>query len=62
MISNSQRAFKQIHRDLNVDKVDSILEDMREQIENAQVVQQAISTPLNGDTIDEVRIRNSVFR
>jgi charged multivesicular body protein 4 len=55
-LSNSQRVLRQIHRDLNITNVDAILDDIREQIENAQVVSEAISTPLDGDTIDEVSL------
>lgn len=52
-LSNSQRALRQIHRDLNINKVDSILEDLQEEIENSKVLQEAISTPLDGNTVDE---------
>jgi len=52
-LSNSQRALRQIHKDLNITKVDGILDDMREQIENARSVSEAISTPLDGNTVDE---------
>jgi charged multivesicular body protein 4 len=53
-LSNSQKALKQVHKDLNVTNVDSILDEMREQIETAQAIQEAISAPMGGETIDEV--------
>jgi charged multivesicular body protein 4A/B len=53
-LSNSQKALKQVHKDLNITNVDSILDEMREQIETAQAIQEAISAPMAGETIDEV--------
>ena len=53
-LSNSQKALKQVHKDLNLTTVDTILEQMREQIETAQAIQEAISAPMGGETIDEV--------
>lgn len=51
---NSQRALKQVHKDINVTKLDEILDDMREQIEAAQEIAEAIAAPMLGHTIDEV--------
>jgi charged multivesicular body protein 4A/B len=53
-LSNSQKALKQVHKNLNVNNVDSILDEMREQIETAQAIQEAISAPMGGEPIDEV--------
>lgn len=55
-LSNSQRVLRQIHKDLDITQPHAILDDMREQIENVQEVSDAISTPLYGNTVDEVSL------
>jgi len=52
-LSNSQKALKQVHKELNITNVENILDEMRIEIENAQTIQEAISAPMGGETIDE---------
>lgn len=50
------QALKSIHRQLDLDKIEDTMEDIREQMENTQQIADAISNPLNisMDGLDEV--------
>jgi len=45
-------SMKAIHRDINIDTVDDTMEEIREQMELANEINEAISTPL-GEVVDE---------
>lgn len=55
-LSNSQKALKQIQKDLNIDKVENVMEDLRRQVEDTEYVQQAMSMPLTDALHDEDEI------
>jgi len=46
-------SMKAIHQDINIDKVDDTMEEIREQMDIANEINEAISTPLGGDMMDE---------
>ncbi|CAK7893270.1 vacuolar-sorting protein Snf7p [[Candida] anglica] len=46
-------AMKQIHGEYDVDKVESTMDDIREQVELADEISEAISRPVGGEYIDE---------
>ncbi|CAN3374176.1 hypothetical protein DIURU_003997 [Diutina rugosa] len=46
-------AMKQIHGEYNVDKVEDTMEEIREQVELADEISEAISRPVGGEYIDE---------
>lgn len=46
-------AMKQIHGEYDVDKVENTMDDIREQVELAEEISEAISRPVGGDYIDE---------
>lgn len=48
-------ALKDIHRQLNIDKVDATMDEIREEMERTKEIADAISNPLNvGVELDEV--------
>lgn len=46
-------AMKQIHGEYDVDKVESTMDDIREQVELADEISEAISRPVGGEYVDE---------
>lgn len=48
-------ALKQIHGEIDVDKVDDAVDDLREQMDIAEEISQAISQPIGGALLDDVR-------
>lgn len=46
-------AMKQIHGEYNVDKVESAMDDIREQVELAEEISEAISRPVGSEYVDE---------
>lgn len=46
-------AMKQIHGEYDVDKVESTMDDIREQVELADEILEAISRPVGGEYVDE---------
>jgi len=46
-------SMKAIHQDLNIDRVDDTMDEIREQMEIANEIENAIATPLGGDVMDE---------
>jgi len=46
-------SMKSIHQDINIDKVDDTMEEIREQMDIANEINEAISTPLGGEVLDE---------
>jgi len=46
-------SMKSIHSELNIDKVDDTMDEIREQMDIANEINDAISTPLGGDVMDE---------
>jgi len=46
-------SMKSIHQDINIDKVDDTMEEIREQMDIANEINEAISSPLGGETLDE---------
>jgi len=46
-------SMKSIHNDINIDKVDDTMEEIREQMDIANEINDAISTPLGGEVMDE---------
>lgn len=46
-------SMKAIHNDINIDKVDDTMEEIREQMDIANEINDAISTPLGGEMMDE---------
>jgi len=46
-------SMKSIHSELNIDKVDDTMDEIREQMDIANEINEAISTPLGGDVMDE---------
>ena len=49
-------ALRQIHQDINVDKVDDAVDDLREQMDIAEEVSQAISQPIGGTLLDDAEL------
>lgn len=47
------QAMKQIHGEYDVDKVESTMDDIREQVELAEEISEAISRPVGGEYVDE---------
>lgn len=47
------QAMKQIHGEYDVDKVETTMDDIREQVELAEEISEAISRPVGGEYIDE---------
>jgi len=47
------QSMKSIHNDINIDRVDDTMEEIREQMDIANEISDAISQPLGGDTMDE---------
>jgi charged multivesicular body protein 4A/B len=60
-LSNSQKALKQIQKDLDIDKVETIMEDIRRQVEDVEYVQQALTMPLSDALHDDVRSFLTLF-
>lgn len=49
-------ALKDIHKQLNIDKVDATMDEIREEMERTKEIAEAISNPINvGVDVDEVR-------
>jgi len=49
-------ALKDIHKQLNIDKVDQTMDEIREEMERTKEIAEAISNPFNvGVDVDEVR-------
>ena len=49
-------ALKDIHKQLNIDKVDATMDEIREEMERTKEIAEAISNPMNvGMDLDEVR-------
>lgn len=49
-------ALKDIHKQLNIDKVDETMDQIREEMERTKEIADAISNPMNvGVDLDEVR-------
>jgi len=46
-------SMKAIHQDINIDKVDDTMEEIREQMDIANEINEAISSPLGGEMVDE---------
>jgi len=46
-------AMKQIHGEYDVDKVENTMDDIREQVELAEEISEAISRPVGGEYVDE---------
>jgi len=46
-------SMKSIHKDMNIDQVDDIMDDIREQMDIANEINEAISQPLGGEILDE---------
>lgn len=46
-------AMKQIHGEYDVDKVENTMDDIREQVELADEISEAISRPVGGEYVDE---------
>jgi len=46
-------SMKTIHRDMNIDRVDDTMEEIREQMDIANEISDAISQPLGGEVYDE---------
>jgi len=46
-------SMKTIHKDMNIDQVDDIMDDIREQMDIANEINEAISQPLGGEVLDE---------
>jgi len=46
-------SMKTIHKDLNIDKVDDTMDEIREQMDVANEISDAISQPLGGTVIDD---------
>lgn len=46
-------AMKQIHGEYNVDKVETAMDDIREQVELAEEISEAISRPVGSEFVDE---------
>jgi charged multivesicular body protein 4 len=46
-------SMKTIHKDMNIDQVDDIMDDIREQMDIANEINDAISQPLGGEVLDE---------
>lgn len=46
-------SMKSIHNDISIDRVDDTMDEIREQMDIANEINDAISTPLGGDTMDE---------
>lgn len=46
-------AMKQIHGEYDVDKVETTMDDIREQVELAEEISEAISRPVGGEYVDE---------
>ena len=56
-------AMKSIHGELDIDKVDDVMEEVREQMDLANEISQAISNPLGMDTgIDEDELEAELER
>lgn len=47
------QAMKQIHGEYDVDKVENTMDDIREQVELAEEISEAISRPVGGEYVDE---------
>lgn len=47
------QAMKQIHGEYDVDKVETTMDDIREQVELAEEISEAISRPVGGEYVDE---------
>jgi len=56
------RALRDIHGDLTIDRVDTIMDDVREQMELTKEITDAISNPLGiaGEDIDEEALKNEL--
>jgi len=46
-------SMKAVHNDLTIEKVDDTMDEIREQMEIASEIENAISTPLGGEMIDD---------
>jgi len=46
-------SMKTIHKDINIDKVDDTMDEIREQMDIANEINDAIATPLGGEVFDE---------
>eukprot|EP01114_Cavostelium_apophysatum_P010511 TRINITY_DN2433_c0_g1_i1.p1 TRINITY_DN2433_c0_g1~~TRINITY_DN2433_c0_g1_i1.p1 ORF type:complete len:215 (-),score=71.42 TRINITY_DN2433_c0_g1_i1:80-724(-) len=46
-------SMKSIHQDISIDKVDDTMEEIREQMDLASEITDAIATPLGGEAFDE---------
>lgn len=46
-------AMKQIHGEYDVDKVENVMDDIREQVERLEEISEAISRPVGGEYVDE---------
>jgi len=53
-------SLKGIHQDMNIDQVDDIMDDIREQMDLATEITDAISQPLGGETFDEDELLNEL--
>ncbi|ANZ73964.1 BA75_01052T0 [Komagataella pastoris] len=54
------KAMKQIHGDFDVDKVDSTMDEIREQVELGEEISDAISRPLGTQEVDEDELEDEL--
>lgn len=52
-MKQGSQAMKQIHGEYDVDKVENTMDDIREQVELADEISEAISRPVGNDYVDE---------
>jgi len=52
-MKGGSQALKSAHAQLNVDKVDNLMDDIREEMDKSEEISQAIAQPLGSDMIDE---------
>jgi len=52
--------MKAIHRDMDVDKVDDTMEEIREQMDIANEISDAIAQPLGGEVFDDDELLNEL--
>eukprot|EP01116_Phalansterium_solitarium_P003312 TRINITY_DN14137_c0_g1_i1.p1 TRINITY_DN14137_c0_g1~~TRINITY_DN14137_c0_g1_i1.p1 ORF type:complete len:221 (+),score=31.18 TRINITY_DN14137_c0_g1_i1:143-805(+) len=53
-------SLKGIHQDMNIDQVDDVMDDIREQMDLATEISDAISQPLGGEVYDEDELLNEL--
>ncbi|KAK9248015.1 Snf7-domain-containing protein [Lipomyces tetrasporus] len=59
VMQSGAKAMKQIHGNMNIDKVDATMDEIREQVALSEEIGEAISRPL-GETVDEDELEDEL--